>query len=205
MGGSAGLIVLLIMIIVVIAFVVITTITGRKAAKKEKAQRYKAVRDEIKTFIAKTENKKNIRVEFTKVFARKGPEYKYRDVFDVIIELIEPKTQKLIEKRAYEVEGITQKVDKKNYTTSWIVNNKLDLQATEQRVAIGQKEIKLSREEIKAMKTADRLKERELAKYEKDEIKKIREIQKHHKKDQPITKTTENKQKFVPVRARRDK
>ncbi|PPE04471.1 hypothetical protein EELLY_v1c01460 [Entomoplasma ellychniae] len=205
MGGSAGLIVLLIMIIVVIAFVVITTITGRKAAKKEKAQRYKAVRDEIKTFIAKTENKKNIRVEFTKVFARKGPEYKYRDVFDVIIELIEPKTQKLIEKRAYEVEGITQKVDKKTYTTSWIVNNKLDLQATEQRVAIGQKEIKLSKDEIKAMKTADRLKERELAKYEKDEIKKIRETQKHHKKDQPIIKTTENKQKFVPVRARRDK
>lgn len=202
MGGSAGLWILLIMIVVVVGFVIVTTITGKKAAKKEKAQRYKAVRDEIKSYMAVNEKRKNIRVEFTKVYSRRGPEYKYRDVFDVIVELIEPKTQKLIEKRAYEVEGITQKVDNKQYATSWIVNGILDLQETEKRVAIGQKEIKLSKEEQKAMKKADRIKEKELAQIEKIEIKKIRSEAKTTKKEQPIIRATEHKEKFVPTRSK---
>lgn len=62
------------------------------------------------------------------------------------------KTQKSIERRAYEVEGITTKIDKKNYATKWVVNTILDLNETEQRIAIGQKEVKLTKEERKAIK-----------------------------------------------------
>ncbi|AAT75770.1 unknown transmembrane protein [Mesoplasma florum L1] len=202
MGNSAGLIILLVMLVVVVGFVIITTITGKKAAKKEKEQRYKAVRNEIKAFLAKSDNRKNIRVEFEKVYSRKGPEYKYRDVFDVVVELIEPKTQKSIERRAYEVEGITTKIDKKNYATKWVVNTILDLNETEQRIAIGQKEIKLTKEERKAIKKSDRIKEKELAQIEKAEIKKIRAEAKENKKNPVIQRTTENKEKFVPVRSR---
>lgn len=203
MGGSAGLIILLVMLIVVVGFVIITTITGKKASKKEKEQRYKAVRNEIKLFLAKTDNKRNIRVEFEKVYSRKGPEYKYRDVFDVIVELIEPKTQKSIERRAYEVEGITTKIDKKNYATKWVVNTILNLSETEQRIAIGQKEIKLTKEERKALKKSERIKEKELAKIEKEEIKKIRSEAKEKKKNPVIQKPTEQKEKFVPIRSKK--
>lgn len=197
-------IILIAVLIIVIVFVIVTTITGRKASKKEKAQRYQAVREKIKSHLAHKEGKKNLRVEFEKVYARKGAEYKYRDVFDVIIEIIEPKTNKIIEIKAYEIEGITTKIDKKNYKTDWIVNGSLDLDDTKKRIAISEKEIKLTKEEKKALRQTEKMREKELR--EKDrmitkEAKKASKNQPKGEREAELAKLAKQSgQKFVPTR-----
>ncbi|WP_026389747.1 hypothetical protein [[Acholeplasma] multilocale] len=202
--GSGGTWVLLGLLVVVIIFVIVTTITGKKASKKEKAKRYQEVREKIKAYIAKTDNRKNLRVEFEKVYARKGAEYKYRDVFDVIVDLIEPKTQKHLETKAYEVEGITTKIDKKNYRTEWIVNTTLELEDTKKRIAIAEKDIKLTKEEKAALRREEREKEKEFYAKEKADNKAAKKASKSTSKlDRERELDRVNKQmveKFVPVR-----
>ncbi|PPE05214.1 hypothetical protein [Williamsoniiplasma lucivorax] len=200
-------IVLLVVLIGVIIFVIVTTITGRKASKKEKEKRYQEVREKIKGFIAKEEGRKNLRIEFQKVYARKGVEYKYRDVFDVVVEIIEPKTNKILEIKAYEVEGITTKIDKKNYKTDWMVNSVLELEETKKRIAISEKEIKLTKDEKQQLKKDEKLKEKELKEKEKIEYKKVKAEAKENKGKEPTGETSNDRmvrhlktQKFVPTR-----
>ncbi|WP_027063177.1 hypothetical protein [Mesoplasma seiffertii] len=202
MNGTT--ITLIVLLIVVIAFVIFTTVTGKKASKKEKAKRYQEVRNKIKEYIATHDNRKNLRIEFEKVFARKGAEYKYRDVFDVIVELVEPKTQKIIETRAYEIEGITTKVDKKNYRTEWVVNTLLELEDAKRRIAISEKDIKLTKEEKHALKKEEKRREREFAEKEKAELKAAKQASKTVDKNERLREIEKiNKQmteKFVPTR-----
>ncbi|ATZ18803.1 hypothetical protein ESOMN_v1c04210 [Williamsoniiplasma somnilux] len=196
-------IILIVVLLAVIVFVIVTTITGRKASKKEKAKRYQEVRDRIKQYLAKTENKKNLRVEFEKVYARKGAEYKYRDVFDVIVEIIEPKTNKIVEITAYEIEGITTKIDKKNYKTNWVVNTTLDLDETKKRIAIAEKEIKLTKEEKRTLKQEEKLREKEMREKERLEMKEAKIAAKQTKtnKNSEIERVTRKTgDKFVPTR-----
>nr|WP_245594783.1 hypothetical protein [Mesoplasma photuris] len=197
-------IILIILLVVVIVFVIVTTITGRKASKKEKAKRYKEVRDRIKHHILKTENKKNLRIEFEKVYSRKGAEYKYRDVFDVIVEIIDPKTNQILEVRAYEIEGITTKVDKKNYKTDWIVNGIIDLDDAKKRISIAEKEIKLTKEEKSLLKKQERQTEKDLAEKEKAEMKLAKQASKSTSKVEKAKEADkiakQNTEKFVPVR-----
>ncbi|ATZ17398.1 hypothetical protein ELUMI_v1c06760 [Williamsoniiplasma luminosum] len=204
-------IVLMVVLVGVIGFVIVTTITGRKASKKEKEKRYQEVRERIKSYIAKEEGRKNLRIEFEKVYARKGAEYKYRDVFDVVIEIIEPKTNKILEIRAYEVEGLTTKIDKKNYKTDWQVNGVLELEDTKKRIAISEKKIKLTKEEKNQLKRDEKLRGKELKEKEKLEYKKVKAETKENKTKEPKTLSSADRinkhlqtQKFVPTRKKAD-
>lgn len=204
MGGSTMNIVLIVVLVAVVIFVIVTTITGRKASKKEKAKRYQEVREQIKGYIAKQEQRRNLRIEFEKVYARKGAEYKYRDVFDVVVELIEPKTNKVLEIRAYEIEGLTTKIDKKNYKTNWVVNGTLDLDETKRRIAIAEKEIKLTKDEKQALRKEERLREKEIKEKERLEFKEAKKEAKTKttKKNDPLSQRTSRvaTEKFVPTR-----
>ncbi|QEH61692.1 hypothetical protein SCHIN_v1c04950 [Spiroplasma chinense] len=182
-SGSTTYIVIGIVVLILLVFVVVSSITSKKAQKKEQAKRKKVVRDEIKLFLAKTQNQKNITIDYEKVYARKGAEYKYRDVFDVVVQIIEPKTAQVKEVKAYEVEGITTRVDKKNYTTAWQVNKELDLEETKKRIAVAEKKIKLSKEERRLMKVEESSREKELKIQQKEEIKEIKAKKVEAKKD----------------------
>ncbi|UKS54167.1 hypothetical protein [Mycoplasma feriruminatoris] len=198
-------ILMIVLLVFVIGFVVWSTITGKKANKKEKEKRYNQVREKIKEYILVNENKKNLRIEFEKVYARKGAEYKYRDVFDVIVQLIEPKTQKIIETRAYEVEGLTTKVNKSQYNTEWMVNSQIDLEETKRRIAIGEKTIKLTKAEKQKLKEVEKMQAKKLALEEKEQLKKAKEKQKSQKGTIDIyqeRKLNTTNKKFVPSRSK---
>ncbi|ACU78330.1 hypothetical protein [Mycoplasma mycoides] len=198
-------ILMIVLLVFVVGFVIWSTITGKKANKKEKEKRYNQVREKIKEYILKNEHKKNLRIEFEKVYARKGAEYKYRDVFDVIVQLIEPKTQKVIEIRAYEVEGLTTKVNKSQYNTEWIVNSQIDLEETKRRIAIGEKTIKLTKAEKQKLKEVEKIQAKKLAQQEKEQLKKAKEKQKSQKGSLDIyqeRKLNISNKKFVPSRAK---
>ncbi|ATZ16400.1 hypothetical protein JN01_0559 [Entomoplasma freundtii] len=206
MGNPSMTIVLLVVLVVVIIFVIVTTITGRKASKKEKAKRYQEVRNQIKDYIATVEKRRNLRIEFEKVYARKGAEYKYRDVFDVIVELIEPKTNKVLEVRAYEIEGLTTKIDKKNYKTDWVVNGALELEETKRRIAIAEKEIKLTKSEKQLIRQEEKVREKELKAKEREELKTAKIDHKKKKTEPtPIVRPSQNVSgKFIPTRKKTD-
>ncbi|CBV67071.1 Putative Hypothetical transmembrane protein [Mycoplasma leachii 99/014/6] len=196
---------MIVLLVFVVGFVIWSTITGKKANKKEKEKRYNQVRSKIKEYILKNEHKKNLRIEFEKVYARKGAEYKYRDVFDVIVQLIEPKTQKIIEIRAYEVEGLTTKINKSQYNTEWIVNSQIDLEETKRRIAIGEKTIKLTKAEKQKLKEVEKMQAKKLAQQEKEQLKKAKEKQKSQKGSLDIyqeRKLNISNKKFVPSRAK---
>ncbi|ADK69801.1 hypothetical protein V2P57_02290 [Mycoplasma mycoides subsp. mycoides] len=198
-------ILMIVLLVFVVGFVIWSTITGKKANKKEKEKRYNQVRSKIKEYILKNEHKKNLRIEFEKVYARKGAEYKYRDVFDVIVQLIEPKTQKIIETRAYEVEGLTTKINKSQYNTEWIVNSQIDLEETKRRIAIGEKTIKLTKAEKQKLKEVEKMQAKKLAQQEKEQLKKAKEKQKSQKGSLDIyqeRKLNISNKKFVPSRAK---
>jgi len=199
--GGATMWILLVVIIAIIGFVIVSSIVSRKAGKKEKEQRKIEVREAIKEYILTEEKRKNIRVDFQRVYARKGAEYKYRNVFDVVVLIIEPKTNKVIEERVFEIEGIDTKVDKKKFTTKWQVNGTLDLEATKRKIAIAQKEIKLTAAEKRVLKKEEREKEKELRQKEKEELNAAKKQSKIDRKIAPVESTIKpNQPKFVPNR-----
>ncbi|AHI53706.1 hypothetical protein SSABA_v1c02940 [Spiroplasma sabaudiense Ar-1343] len=193
------------LLVVVIIFLIVTTITGKKAKKKEINQRKKIVRDEIKNYIFREEKRKNLRVNFEQVFARKGPDYKYRDVFDVIVDIIEPKTNQITEVKAYEIEGFPVRIDKKNTRIEWTVNKEIDIEETRRRIAIAEKQVKLSKEEKKAIKVEEVSLLKERREQERLEYKELKQKQKKEKSivsnstDEALKKTTV---KFVPKRSK---
>ncbi|AHI52716.1 hypothetical protein [Spiroplasma culicicola] len=189
--------------LVIIVFIIVSAITSKKAQKKEQQKRKKVVKDEIKLYLSKTQSLKNIKIDYEKVYARKGAEYKYRDVFDVVVNIYEPKTNNLLYTRAYEVEGITTRADKKTYTTAWQVNQELDLEDTKKRIAIAEKKIKLTKEEAKTLKKEDLAKAKEQKVQMKEEMKQLKEAKAEQKKanspriDEAVKATTV---KFIPRR-----
>ncbi|WP_342268636.1 hypothetical protein [Spiroplasma endosymbiont of Aspidapion aeneum] len=206
---SSFTIIIIVVVIIVLIFIIITSITGKKSQKIEQEKRKKVVRDEIKNYIYLNENRKNIRIEYENVIARKGGDYKYRDVFDVVISLFEPKKNTLIDTRSYEIEGLTQKVDKKNYQTVWQVNSRTDLEETRRKISIATKQIKLTKEEKKAIKQEEKAAAIEERKKEREELKLIKKAQKNpsldvgidteklKKVDEVVKKTAV---KFIPKR-----
>lgn len=147
-------IILIIIIIAVVIFAIISSIMGRKSQKIEREKRKKQVKDKIKQFIKDKYNRKNLRLEYEKVIALKGKEFKYRDIFDVIVDIYEAKKNSFLEQRAFEIEGISKKINKKQYETIWIVNKEIDLEETKYRIQIIEKKIKLTKAEKKAIKIA---------------------------------------------------
>ncbi|AXF96637.1 hypothetical protein [Spiroplasma phoeniceum] len=157
LGGSMTMNVILVVIVVaVIIFAIVSSIMGRKAQRIEREKRKKQVKDKIKQYIKDTDNRKNLRLEYEKVIARKGKEFKYRDIFDVIVDIYEAKTNAFLEQKAFEIEGISKKNSKKQYETTWIVNQEIDLEETKHRIEISEKKVKLTKEEKKAAKITAR-------------------------------------------------
>ncbi|AGR41002.1 hypothetical protein [Spiroplasma taiwanense] len=194
-----------VVVVIVLIFVIVSSITSKKAQKVEQQKRKKVVKEEIKNYLSKSQNIKNVKLEYEKVYARKGVEYKYRDVFDVVVQIFEAKTNKLITTTAYEVEGITTKTAKNSYTTAWQVNDELNLDETKKRIAIAEKKIKLTRQEKIVLKKEEKIKALDHKNQVKQELKVLKEEKKEQKKeinssveiDKAIKSTTV---KFIPRR-----
>ncbi len=188
-------IILVVCIVGIIIFIGITSLVNRKSQKKEREKRKREVRDKIKSFIKERENKKNLYIEFEKVVARKGKKYKTRDVFEVIIKIFDAKTREHIEDRAYEIEGISIPIDKKNYTHEWVINSRLDIENTRHRISIIEGDVKLSKDEKKRQKQLAKEERKQQYILEKEERKKLRKSNESLK-----PKKVEHENKFIPKR-----
>lgn len=198
LGGSMTMNVILIVIVVaVIIFAIVSSIMGRKAQRIEREKRKKQVKDKIKQYIKYNDNRKNLRLEYEKVIARKGKEFKYRDIFDVIVDIYEAKKNAFLEQKAFEIEGISKKNSKKQYETTWIVNQEIDLEETKHRIEISEKRVKLTKEEKKEVKIAAR---KEYEAHSAEMLKKREEERKFQKAGQlPVDERPKPKpEKFVP-------
>ena len=196
LGGSMTMNVILVVIIfAVIIFAVVSSIMGRKAQRIEREKRKKQVKDKIKQYIKDTDNRKNLRLEYEKVIARKGKEFKYQDIFDVIVDIYEAKTNTFLEQKAFEIEGISKKISKKQYETTWIVNQEINLEETKHRIEISEKKVKLTKEEKKGAKIAAK---KEYETHRAEMIKKHEEERKMRKVGHHPVEECPKAEKFVP-------
>lgn len=124
---------------VVLIIFIFTTISSKKKKKEEKKQRQKEVKNVIKTFMRDELKLQHKTIEFEQVVSRSSKEYRYRDVFDVIVKLYDSKKNDLFATKAFEVEGFTKQLSKKQFETIWKVNCELDLEETLRRIALSKK------------------------------------------------------------------
>ncbi|WP_338954495.1 hypothetical protein [Spiroplasma endosymbiont of Polydrusus cervinus] len=196
LGGSMTMNVILVVIVfAVIIFAIVSSIMGQKAQRIEREKRKKQVKDKIKQYIKDTDNRKNLRLQYEKVIARKGKEFKYRDIFDVIVNIYEAKTNAFLEQKAFEIEGISKKISKKQYETTWIVNQEINLEETKHRIEISEKKVKLTKEEKKATKIAAK---KEYEAHCAEMIKKREEERKMRKVGHCPVEKRPKAEKFVP-------
>lgn len=187
-------VIFVIIIIVIIIFAIISSIINKKTQKLEQQKQKKQIINKIKQYIRNINNQKNIRIEYIKIIARKGKEYKYRDIFDIIVDIYEAKNNKWLEQKAFEIESISKKIDRKNYEIIWIVNQEIDLEKTKYRIDILEKKIKLTKKEkqIEKKRIKMDLKKQHLEQIEKD---------KKYKQNNVVFNDTKYKfkvKKFVP-------
>ena len=192
-------IILVISIIGIVLFIGVTSLLNRKNKQKEKEKRKREVRNKIKTFIREKESKKNLKIEFEKVIAKKGKKYKTRDVFEVIINISDAKSNIHIEDRAYEIEGISIPIDKKNFNHEWVVNARLDIKNTREYIKLIEGEIKLTKDQkiqnkkiVKEQKKQEYKEEKANIKLEKQN--KTKEIKKADIEDKFIPRRSKNKE-----------
>ncbi|WP_425381036.1 hypothetical protein [Spiroplasma endosymbiont of Polydrusus pterygomalis] len=124
---------------VVLIIFIFTTISAKKKKKEEKKQRQKEVKNVIKIFMRDELKLQHKTVEFEQVVSRNSKEYRYRDVFDVIVKLYDSKKNDLFATKAFEVEGFTKQLSKKQFETIWKVNCELDLEETLKRIELSKK------------------------------------------------------------------
>ncbi len=124
---------------VVLIIFIFTTISAKKKKKEEKKQRQKEVKNVIKIFMRDELKLQHKTVEFEQVVSRNSKEYRYRDVFDVIVKLYDSKKNNLFATKAFEVEGFTKQLSKKQFETIWKVNCELDLEETLKRIELSKK------------------------------------------------------------------
>lgn len=129
-SGDSTTWVMLGLIIVIVVVMIVSSIKKRRQDKIEKEKRQREVRDQIKVFLKENYNISHKRIEYDKVVSRTGKDYKYRDVFDVIVKLYDSKSNELYSTKAFEVEGFSKQINKKEYLTTWKVNKELDLEKT---------------------------------------------------------------------------
>ncbi len=124
---------------VVLIIFIFTTISAKKKKKEEKKQRQKEVKNIIKSFMRDELKLQHKTVEFEQVVSRSSKEYRYRDVFDVIVKLYDSKKNDLFATKAFEVEGFTKQLSKKEFETIWKVNCELDLEETLKKIEMSKK------------------------------------------------------------------
>lgn len=136
---------------VVLIIFIFTTISAKKKKKEEKKHRQKEVKNVIKSFMRDELQLQHKTVEFEQVVSRNSKEYRYRDVFDVIVKLYDSKKNDLFATKAFEVEGFTKQLSKKQFETIWKVNCELDLEETLKRIELSKKrggKIKIKRKTV---------------------------------------------------------
>ncbi|WP_342260944.1 hypothetical protein [Spiroplasma endosymbiont of Notiophilus biguttatus] len=124
---------------IVLIIFIFTTISAKKKKKEEKKQRQKEVKNIIKSFMRDELKLQHKTVEFEQVVSRSSKEYRYRDVFDVIVKLYDSKKNDLFATKAFEVEGFTKQLAKKEFETIWKVNCELDLEETLKKIEMSKK------------------------------------------------------------------
>lgn len=124
---------------VVLIIFIFTTISAKKKKKEEKKERQKEVKNIIKSFMRDELKLQHKTVEFEQVVSRSSKEYRYRDVFDVIVKLYDSKKNDLFATKAFEVEGFTKQLSKKEFETIWKVNCELDLEETLKKIEMSKK------------------------------------------------------------------
>jgi len=107
---------LLLMAVVLIIFIV-SSIGSRKRKREEKQKRQKEVKDIIKSYMRDELDLRHKTIEFDQVIARSNKEYRYRDVFDVVVKLYDSKKNDLYATKAFEVEGFAKQISKKQFET----------------------------------------------------------------------------------------
>lgn len=133
---------------VVVIIFIFTTISSKKKKKEEKSRRQKEVKQVIKNFMREELKLQHKTIEFEQVVSRSSKEFRYRDVFDVIVKLYDSKKNDLYATKAFEVEGFTKQLSKKEFETIWKVNRELDLDETLKSIELSKKrakKIKMSR------------------------------------------------------------
>lgn len=145
---------LLLMAVVLIIFIV-SSIGSRKRKREEKQKRQKEVKDIIKAYMRDELDLRHKTIEFDQVISRSSKEYRYRDVFDVVVKLYDSKKNDLFATKAFEVEGFAKQISKKQFETIWKVNGELDLDETLKRISLAKnrKAIKIKKRdpEVKKM------------------------------------------------------
>lgn len=174
---------MLILMLVVLVIFIISSIGSKKRKKEEKQKRQKEVKEALKVYMRDELNLRHKTVEFEQVLARNGKDYRYRDVFDVIIKLYDSKKNELYATKAFEIEGFINQISKKEFETIWKVNCELDLEETLKRVALEKQRKKINTKkknpEVKKMIAEEKIalkkniqEEKALAKERKNKIKK---------------------------------
>lgn len=171
---------LLLMGVVLVIFIV-SSIGSKKRKREEKQKRQKEVKEVLKNYMRDELNLRHKTVEFDQVIARSSKDYRYRDVFDVVVKLYDSKKNDLYATKAFEVEGFAKQISKKEFETIWKVNCELDLEETLKRVTLEKrktKKIKKKTAEDKALIAQEKealkasiQEEKELAKARKNKAK----------------------------------
>lgn len=130
---------MLLLMVVILAIFIVSSIGSRKRKREEKQKRQKEVKEALKYFMRDNLNLRHKTVEFDQVVSRSSKDYRYRDVFDVIIKLYDSKRNDLYATKAFEIEGFTKQISKKHFETIWKVNGELDLNETLKRINLQKK------------------------------------------------------------------
>lgn len=132
---------LLLMAVVLVIFIV-SSVGSRKRKKQEKQKRQKEVKEVIKNYMRDELSLRHKTVEFDQVVARSSKDYRYRDVFDVVVKLYDSKKNDLYDTKAFEVEGFAKQISKKEFETIWKVNTELNLEETLNRLTLEKRKSK---------------------------------------------------------------
>ncbi|MGL5268280.1 MAG: hypothetical protein ACRC8P_00700 [Spiroplasma sp.] len=172
---------LLLMAVVLVIFIV-SSVGSRKRKREEKQKRQKEVKGALKNYMRDELNLRHKTVEFDQVVARNSKDYRYRDVFDVIVKLYDSKKNDLYATKAFEIEGFAKQISKKEFETIWKVNGELDLDETLKRINLEKnrkaKKIKRKSPEVKKLIAEEKAalkasiqEEKNLAKERKNKVK----------------------------------
>lgn len=103
------------LVFIVIIVMVVKTITGRKHKTDENKQRRREVAKKIKEYVKVQYNYTNVSIGFKKIVQRTGAAYRNREIYDVIVSLLNLKTNKLVCLKAFEVEAVKKQVAPKMF------------------------------------------------------------------------------------------
>lgn len=175
---------------VVLVIFIVSSLGSRKRKRAEKESRQREVKEVIKKYMRDEMKLQHKTIEFDQVISRSSKDYRYRDVFDVIIKLYDSKKNDLYATKVFEVEGFTKQISKKDFETIWKVNGELNLKETLAKLELEKKrktklkrkspELKQMLAEEKAALKASIEEEKNKTKETKSKIKNYEKPKVHH-------------------------